>query len=58
MINIAQLVRVSNCDFDGCGFKSHYLSFTLLERMTEWLKVVDCKSIRKIFRRFESYFFQ
>ena len=26
--------------------------------MTEWLKVVDCKSIRIFLRRFESYFFQ
>ena len=25
--------------------------------MTEWLKVIDCKSIREILRRFKSYFF-
>lgn len=26
--------------------------------MTEWLKVIDCKSIGEFLRRFESYFFQ
>ena len=28
------------------------------EEMTEWLKVADCKSVRKFLRRFESYFLQ
>ena len=26
--------------------------------MAEWLKAVDCKSIRILFHRFESYFLQ
>ena len=29
------------------------------ERMTEWFKVTDCKSVRDFpYHRFESYFFQ
>jgi len=43
---IAQLVRVLTCHVKCCGFKSRFSREFKTEEMAEWLKAVDCKSIK------------
>lgn len=56
-LEYSQMVKAFVFDTNIYGFNSFYSSI-VLEKMAERLKAIDCKSVGKFLRRFESYFFQ